>query len=313
MAVEIKYSNPRKNKVTPKGVTILSLFDGMSCGRIALGRAGIPVENYYSSEVDKYAISVANRNYPEDTPNRLGDVREVDGTMFPKIDILIGGSPCQSFSFAGAGVGMSTQCSKEVLSLTQYLELKEEGFIFEGQSYLFWEYVRLLREIKPKYFLLENVKMTKKWEDVISNTLGVKPIKIDSSLVSAQRRPRLYWTNIPGVDQPKDKTLVLKDVLENVEGRPVKDTDRNLRHERRLDQKSLCTTATMYKGAGNNGMTLIRRKGETYLSCITPTEVERLQTVPDGYTEGVSNTQRYKMLGNGWTVDVIAHIFKGAK
>ena len=191
---------------------VLSLFDGMSCGRLALDRVGITPTEYLASEVDKYAIQVAKENFP--TTKHIGSVVDIDPTELGEIDLLIGGSPCQSFSFAGKMKGMVTKCSQEILTLEQYLQLKAEGFAFEGQSYLFWEYVRLLKAIKPKYFMLENVKMTKKWQDLISKTLGVEPIEINSNLVSAQNRKRLYWTNIPISGLPKDKGILLKGVLE---------------------------------------------------------------------------------------------------
>ena len=143
-------------------MNVLSLFDGMSCGQQALERAGIKVNNYFASEIDKYAIQVTMANYPN--TKQLGSVVNVDGYSLPKIDILIGGSPCQSFSFAGKRKGMSTKDEQEILTLDHYLELKAEGFEFEGQSYLFWEYMRLLNEVKPKYFLLENVMMGERWE-----------------------------------------------------------------------------------------------------------------------------------------------------
>jgi len=175
-------------------INVLSLFDGISCGQIALNKVGIDVENYFASEIDKHAINVTQHNYPN--TRQLGSVIDVDGYKLPKIDILIGGSPCQSFSFAGKRKGMSTKCETEILTLEHYLELKAEGYEFEGQSYLFWEYMRLLNEVKPKYFLLENVMMGEKWEKILSKAIGVKPIQINSALVSAQNRNRLYWTNI---------------------------------------------------------------------------------------------------------------------
>lgn len=273
-------------------MVVLSLFDGMSCGMLALKRAGIQVDSYFASEIDKYAVQVSKKNWPDII--HIGDVTQVkykDGVLHTqfgsyetKIDMVIGGSPCQSFSVAGDGSG------------------------FDGKSGLFFEYLRILREVNPKYFLLENVVMKKQWEEVINNELGVKPIMINSALLSAQNRKRLYWTNIEGVTQPQDKGVLLKDVLQyNAVKDIVKPTERNLRHKVYHDDKSLCCTATMYKGAGNNGMSLIDRG--CGLTCLTPIECERLQTLPDDYTSGVSNTQRYKMIGNGWTVDVIAHIF----
>jgi DNA (cytosine-5)-methyltransferase 3A len=169
-------------------MNVLSLFDGMSCGQIALNRSGIKYNNYFASEVDKHAIKVTQANYPDTI--QLGCVKNVNPENLPKIDLLIGGSPCQGFSFAGKQLNFEDERSK-----------------------LFFEYVRLLKEIKPNYFLLENVKMKKEYQDVISSYLGVEPIFIDSSLVSAQSRKRLYWTNIPNVVQPDDKGICLSDIL----------------------------------------------------------------------------------------------------
>jgi len=208
-----------------EGLVVLSLFDGMSCGQQALERAGKKIKTYYASEIDKYAIAVTQHNYPDTI--QLGSVVNVDGYSLPKVDILLGGSPCQSFSFAGKRKGMSTKCETEILTLEHYLQLKSDGFEFEGQSYLFWEFMRLLHEVKPKYFLLENVEMGEKWEKVLSKAIGVNGIHINSALVSAQNRKRIYWTNLglePGglfgdlestIKQPKDKGILLKHILEN--------------------------------------------------------------------------------------------------
>jgi DNA (cytosine-5)-methyltransferase 3A len=383
-------------------MNVLSLFDGMSCGQQALDRAGFKVDNYFASEIDKYAIQVTMANYPN--TKQLGSVVNVDGYSLPKIDILIGGSPCQSFSFAGKRKGMSTKDEQEILTLEHYLELKAEGFEFEGQSYLFWEYMRLLNETKPKYFLLENVMMGEKWEKVLSKAIGVKPIMINSSLVSAQNRQRLYWTNIglepaglfgdleSTIQQPKDKKILLKDVLQPdvdlkyyLSDKMISWLDKHaLKRDvdvKKLDgnQKSSCLTATAQakqnlstdyivhnmmprsstSGKGGTGH-LSRADGKTYcldtgttnaieivggdfrydegyrwreggksgtlctnaetfakindtIRRLTPVECERLQTVKDNYTNHVSDSQRYKMLGNGWTVDVIAHILKYIK
>lgn len=206
-------------------MNVLSLFDGMSCGQLALNRIGIKYDNYYASEIDKYAISVTMANFPNTI--QLGSVIDLDTSKLPKIDLLIGGSPCQSFSFAGKRKGMTTTDNIEILELNQYLELKKQNFQFEGQSYLFWEYMRILNEVKPKYFLLENVTMSEKWAKILSKAIGVKPILINSSLVSAQNRERLYWTNIglrpkglfndleSIIQQPKDKKLILRDILQD--------------------------------------------------------------------------------------------------
>jgi len=200
---------------------VLSLFDGLSAGQLALNRIGIDFDNYYASEVDKYAISVTRYNFPNTI--QLGDVSKIISKDLPKIDLLIGGSPCTDFSFSGKRKGMTTISNLEITNLESYLDLKEKGFEFEGQSYLFWEYIRLLRELKPKYFLLENVVMIQKWKKIITKAIGVEPVLINSALLSAQNRKRLYWTNIQGdtktftgyrISQPKDKGIVLKDILE---------------------------------------------------------------------------------------------------
>jgi DNA-cytosine methyltransferase len=434
----------------PKELLVLSLFDGMSCGEIALQKLGIKVKQYYAAEIDKHAIQVTQHNFPDTI--QLGDVTKVFAKNLPKIDLLIGGSPCQGFSFAGKQLAFDDPRSK-----------------------LFFEFVRLKNECNPTYFMLENVKMKKEYEVIISKYMGVAPIEINSALVSAQNRIRLYWTNI-GVEpqglfgdmqcmipQPKDKGIILRDILEtnvpdkyylsdkmlkyfsnraanfnqgkvNVRNENGKastitsssssvdisdnfvcidtngriDTDKtgtipasysqgpdnyssrpfilntNLKPanqdkancftaggnsgglhsdmtlivasrgrnpenpksreiglnteqhlEPRFDGKTNCLTSvqkdnlvmlnerqkanhkngdekantflsTSWKGSQANGMTLV---GTTKIRRLTPTECERLQTVPDGYTSCVSDTQRYRMLGNGWTVDVIAHIF----
>ena len=279
-------------------INVLSLFDGISCGHIALDKAGIPINKYYASEIDKYAIKVTNKNYPE-TIN-LGDVTTVNGELFTeKIDLLIGGSPCQGFSQAG----------------------KMKNFD-DPRSKLFWEYVRILQEIKPKYFLLENVVMKQEWQDIISEALGVKPIMIDSSLTSAATRKRLYWTNIPGVGQPEDLGITFGDIRErDVQEGSIYYTDKGLdwirRHEKRTGKtlriigdsdKMQMLEASMYKKYSSQRFFGIE---DTHgLRYITVTECERCMNVPDGYTDCCSNTQRYKQLGNGWEVNTITHIFR---
>ena len=204
-------------------MNVLSLFDGMSCGRIALERLGIQVDNYYASEIDKYAIQVSQANYPDII--QVGDVTELDTSTLPKIDLIMGGSPCQGFSFAGKQLAFD-----------------------DPRSALFFEFVRCVEELKPKYFLLENVRMKKEYLDVISEYMGVEPIMINSALVSAQNRVRFYWTNIPGIEQPEQRGIVLRDILETqTNEKPVKDTERNQRHYRNDDEKSLCMTLVQQK------------------------------------------------------------------
>jgi len=329
------------------GIKVLSLFDGMSCGQIALDQLGVEVDTYYASEIDKWAMQITQKNYPNTI--QVGDVCDLDPKDFQDVDLIMGGSPCQGFSFAGKQLAFD-----------------------DPRSALFFQFVRLLEGIKPKYFLLENVKMKKEYLQVITDLLGVEPIFINSALVSAQSRQRYYWTNIPNIEQPEDRGIVLKDILED-DFQADKD-------------KSYCIDANYHKGGspeylqrtyktkakrqavfkpkqvgiatdinghdilkrvyspegksptlnsmggGNRepkvAVSAIRDKSKTVRSGgrgsydrhewdsvdelhwrkLTPLECERLQTVPDNYTEGVSNTQRYKMLGNGWTVEVIKHI-----
>ena len=334
------------------GVKVLSLFDGMSCGMIAAERAGLKVDKYYASEIDKYAQIVSAANYPQ--IKRLGDVTRWKewGIDWSSIDLLIGGSPCQGFSFAGKQLAFD-----------------------DPRSALFFEYVNILNYIKsvnPNVkFLLENVKMKKEFEQYITyhteQALGnVEKILINSALVSAQNRNRYYWTNFE-VTQPDDKGILLKDILEteldvkytvNRDALPrYIDENGKVKGFRDGDQKSNCLTASMHKGFGNDGCTVVRAtvqanaehtyngKSPTLTASmgvgggnvplltdyetsskykgryidkherleyrkLTPLECERLQTLPDNWTDCVSNTQRYKMIGNGWTIDVIAHILK---
>ena len=391
-------------------MNVLSLFDGMSCGQQALERAGIEVNQYFASEIDKYAIQVTMANYPNTI--QLGSVVNVDGTKLPKIDLLIGGSPCQSFSFAGKRKGMATTDEQEILTLEHYLKLKAEGYEFEGQSYLFWEFMRLLYEVKPKYFLLENVEMGEKWEGVLTQAIGVHALHINSALVSAQNRKRIYFTNI-GLEpsglfgdlesvimQPKDQGILLKDVLETevdekyfLSGKTIATITRHgnkIIDEQENPLRSCTIHANYFKMGGRDQQYIVhntmprssttgkggtghlsRNDGKTYcldtgntnavevrevkqlstnnksnggtqpyqqdriydvngispalqaqlpngstmintsrIRRLTPIECERLQTVKDNYTNYVSDSQRYKMLGNGWTIEVISHIFK---
>lgn len=323
-------------------MNVLSLFDGMSCGQIALERAGVKVYNYDASEIDKHAIQVTMANYPNTI--QIGDVTKVFAKDLPKIDLIIGGSPCQGFSFAGKGLNFDDERSK-----------------------LFFQYLRILNECKPKYFLLENVQMKYEHELVISRYLGCNPIVINSSLVSAQNRVRNYWTNINSkpfgmfgymeadIKQPKDKGILLKDILES-------DVDKKYYlNESRINwlfgkgqkavkmcmaaidgDKALTLTARSHASWNENYITgnmfqlphgtnnggEVAKNGKVpsmtksswehnnllinggMIRRLTEVECERLQTVPDNYTNHVSGSQRYKMLGNGWTVDVIAHILK---
>ena len=279
---------------------VLSLFNGISGCHLALDKANIEVDALYYAEIDKYANKVTEKQYPNDIP--LGDVTKWKdwNIEWSEIDLVTAGFPCQPWSVAGKGSG----------------DKDERGM-------LFWTTLDIIKKVLSNNpnakFMLENVKMKKEFEEYITHhtteALGKvhKPL-INSALVSAQNRNRYYWTNFE-VSQPKDKGLVLSDIIIDKESdKFVKDTVRNLRHERKYNQKSLACTATMYKGAGNNGMSLIRRvaQKDNKLSVLTVNEAELLQTIPVDFTKGISNTQRYKAIGNGWTIDVIAHIFKCA-
>lgn len=314
-----------------KKLNVLSLFDGISCGRLAFERVDVSVNTYYASEICDYSMKIAKKNFPQII--EVGDVRDIKCEDYNDIDIVIGGSPCQSFSFAGKMVGMSTKDKIEITSLEQYLELKNNGFEFDGFSYLFWEYVRILKGVKPKYFLLENVKMAEKWKKVITNALGVEPIMINSELVSAQSRERLYWTNIPNVTQPENKHIYIDDIVQNdIEHTYLPKTrlDYSNYDKSKVDKSVFKNTATQIGNSrkfGNavrsNGKAFTLRRvnpngiiDEKYnIRYFTPIEVERLQTLPDNYTliDGIKTKERYEACGNGWTVDVIAHIFKGLK
>ena len=342
-------------------MNVLSLFDGMSCGQQALERAGIEVNQYFASEIDKYAIQVTMANYPNTI--QLGSVVGVDGYSLPKIDLLIGGSPCQSFSFAGKRKGMATTDEQEILTLEHYLKLKSEGYEFEGQSYLFWEFMRLLYEVKPKYFLLENVEMGEKWEGVLTQAIGVHALHINSALVSAQNRKRIYFTNIGMesaglfgypvsiIEKPKDKKILLKDILEsevdekyflsdtycldtgNTNAVEIVLTSKDKRLQKIVDDNVFIEGEVAHLDTYNqtidknkspalklphNDRFIIAPTGNTNaveivnsrIRRLTPIECERLQTVKDNYTNYVSDSQRYKVLGNGWTIEVISHIFK---
>lgn len=380
---------------------VLSLFDGISAGQLALQRAGIDVDMYYASEIDKYAIQVTKKNFPNTI--HLGDITkwqewDID---WSSIDLVIGGSPCQGFSFAGKQLNFNDERSKLF-------------FVFVDICH------RVIDENPKMKFLLENVRMKKEYQDVISKYMGLEPVMINSSLVSAQNRVRFYWTNIQNVTQPKDKGIIIADILEdNVDdkyyltaeaidymGRLRNGKQRREYHKNPIDGKSACLTANMYKGVPygvlkftgaaqrgrylvdgkradhtvdsmsglteqriefrndgkSNCLTSVQKDSLVGIKCqqiatlnmkgndcirrvyneegkspclttsvgghrqpkvfdyekefarkLTPLECERLQTFPDNWTEGISNSQRYKALGNSWTVDVIAHIFKGLK
>lgn len=269
------------NHVLP---AVLSLFDGMSCGQIALERAGIKYNEYYASEIDKHAIKVTIKNYPN--TKQIGSVTEVKAVDLPKIELLMGGSPCQGFSTAG----------------------KELNFDDE-RSRLFFEYVRLKNELNPKYWLLENVSMKKEFRDIISKFLGCEPVMINSSIITGQNRPRYYWTNIL-FSLPKDKNISVSEVLE-IPNAKIGQPQPYPRNYKELGLKRVERIEYRTDGKSNAIITNPQKnllKTDDGYRKLTPVECEKLQTVPLNYTDSANDGQRYKMLGNGWTVDVIAHI-----
>lgn len=309
---------------------ILSLFDGISCAQQALKELAeknpkYRVTHYYSSEIGARPIEITQRNFPG--TQQIGDITKVEGKNFKGVDLLIGGSPCQDLSIAN----------------------KDRKGLGGERSKLFFEYIRILKEAKPKYFLLENVaSMSKENREIINKVVGCEPIMIDAALVSAQTRKRLFWTNIPGIKQPKDLGILLKHIiLKKVDEKYFISEETALKARILISDgngKARSLTAKMWKGARSNGMTCIRigsigkgsqgdriysidgksvtlsattggKGGRTGLYQIkqrvrklTPVEAERLQCLPDGYTEGTSDTQRYEALGNAFNVGVIKHI-----
>lgn len=288
-----------------KAIKVLSLFDGMSCGQIALNRAGIKYDQYFASEIEKPSIKVTQDNYPATI--QLGDVRNVKGSDLPRIDLLLGGSPCQGFSNAGKGLNFE-----------------------DPRSVLFFEYVRILKETGPAFFLLENVPMLKEHEVIISQYLGVEPIFINSALVSAQNRERIYWTNInlkqyglfgemiADIPQPKDKGILLADILDepfdeklllSAAAKTRVITKKRSRVYNTTDKKCGCILHNQSK-KGTDSI-VIYGGGQIY-RWPSRVECERMQTVPDNYTKAASSNDAIGMCGNGWTVDVIAYIFSFA-
>jgi DNA (cytosine-5)-methyltransferase 3A len=301
----------------------------MSAGQIALKEVGLEVNKYFASEIENHAIKITQHNFPNTI--QLGDVRFIkykDGVLFTQngefevgvIDLLIGGSPCQNLSFIGNKKGMSTKEGLEITSLKQYLDLKEEGFEFQGQSYLFWEYVRLKEEVKPKKFLLENVKMSKKWKDIFSKIMELEPIFINSSQVTFATRPRYYWTNIVSEDfEIEDRNKYLKDNIDLTQPfREVIPTFyKNWGDKNRIDkgvnwienEKLNCITTKLC-----HTNQYLFNKDFSKMRMLTIDEARRAQTIPDWYDYSViSKTDFEKCVGNGWTVDVISHIFKNIK
>ena len=287
-------------------MNVLSLFDGMSCGQIALNRIGINYDNYFASEIDKYSIKVTQHNFPNTI--QLGDVTKVKGYDLPKIDLMFGGSPCQDLSSSNVWTNQKGLGGKK--------------------SSLFWEYARLLKDVNPTYFLLENVGSAKKSDiEIINRELGVSGVKFNSRLVLPQNRNRVYWTNIPFSLPTKEMILTMQDLLEKNVIDKYYITQKmydciispatkgwqsgKMEIDLKIARPLTATMHKMHRADTDNYITGVAPQGKTNIRRLTPIECERLQGVPDNYTDCVSDTQRYRMLGNGWTVDVIAHIFKG--
>ena len=279
---------------------VLSLFDGMSCGQLALKRANIDYENYYASEIKPIALKVTKANFPNTI--HVGDVTKLNASDFPKIDLLIGGSPCQDFSILN----------------------KDRKGLEGSRSSLFYEYLRLLKELKPKYFLLENVRMKKSCEEELNEYLGVKGIHINSNLVSYQNRYRIYWTNIPNVAAPIDRNVNFQDFKERnheiaktykLNPTPSRITMWSNGEGNKANSIKACNNITNAAKIGCITRKQDRSPNSGLIECddfcryLTREELEKGQTVPIGYTSSVSYNQAQDLLGDGWTVEVIAHIF----
>lgn len=289
-------------------MNILSLFDGISCGQVALEKAGIKVDKYYASEIENPSIKITQKNYPDTI--QLGDITKITEKMLDAImpiDIVMGGSPCQDLSVYKFDRGEVTGLNGE-------------------KSGLFYHYARILKYLKPQYFLLENVPMAQEWKDKITEMLGVEPIMINSNLVCAADRKRLYWTNITNIEQPKDRGILIKDIIQNSDEVPAKywynkeftyngDNEKvqctlHMKGHRHMKEVyNQCSKAsTLTTCNGGNLQKKVYQDGRNRK--FTPIEYERLQTLPDRYAEGICDTARYSAIGNGWTVDVITHILK---
>ena len=349
----------------------------MSCGQIALRDMGISIDRYYASEIDEFAIRQTQLNFPNTI--QLGDVRLLDASKLGHIDLLIGGSPCQSFSFAGRRIGMATTSHELVTSLSRYLQLKNQGFEFAGESYLFWEFVRIWQEVRTinpsVIFLLENVEMGRRWESIIDRAMGIRGIHINSSSLSAQERKRIYWSNLrtmrtdlfdhpcTAIPQPKNRGILLRHILDtNVPKRfylknksagillqhilgskpiseehdaqitkmPLDDRHNHRplgrRHVRQLNPCTESNNRQPYQqnrvydtegkapalmvGVGGRTIKILVHDSDGFrIRRLTPTECARLQTIPDWYRWNVSTMQQYRLLGNGWTIEIIKHLF----
>ena len=264
-------------------INVLSLFHGISAGQLALQKAGINVNKYFASEIDKYAIKVTQKHFPDTI--QLGDVKNINLSELPKIHLLIGGSPCQGFSRAGKKLNFK-----------------------DPRSNLFWEYLKILKIIKPKYFFLENVRMTKDCEQTINDSLGIEGIHLNSSLVSAQNRERIYWTNIPSIKIPEDRNINLIDILEKKSPYIKKSKKGRIKKKQ---NKASCLTAGGKSGGNHSDMDIIHQDGESRRYSLI--EYERLQTLPDNFTDILSPTQRRKCVANSWTIEIIVLFFLSLK
>ncbi len=281
-----------------KKINVLSLCNGMSCGEIALRELDIPIKTYYSSEINPHAIQITQKNFPKTV--QLGDITKVKGKNLPKIDILLAGTPCQGLSRANT---------------------KRQN-LNDPRSSLFFQFVRLLHETKPKYFLLENVVMDKESQDIISEILGVQPIFIDSAVVSGQHRERLYWSNIPGITQPKDRGIKFDDVIGipgvvcgGIRGRKTKESNNKYLQfiTTRKDGKCNCLTTNQRTTLVMNKHISAKLTSKIKYRYMTPEEYEKIQGIPIGFTSGVPATHRRTMIGNGWNIPTIVHILSKLK
>ena len=293
---------------------VLSLFDGIGCLHEVLKQSGVSFNKYYASEIDPSAVRVAMKNHPKTL--QVGNIRELDPKDFKNVSLVGAGFPCTDFSLMGNRRGMITIENIEITSLEQYLQLKKDGFEFHGQSYLFWEMIRMIKGIKPKYIFLENVtSIDPKWFEIINNEIGEFPYRYNASRLTTQNRDRYYWTNLPQLEYPEDRGFTLDSIIPGAipagkRGIPTtRKPNGKFNYKQNLTLKSDGKANCLVTGSGATNLCVV----DNVLRTLTPEECEIIQTLKEGYTniKGISKSTRYKLIGNGWSIETVIPFFKG--